>query len=534
MNGIDTPLPGGYLLNEYRLDAVLGAGGFGVTYLATDRNLNLKVALKEYLPVALAARGPDHSISARTSADAESFDKGLQRFLDEARTLASFHHPNIVRVMRFFESNNTGYMVMEFVEGQPLHTWINGRRPVAQADVLRIAGPLLDGLGVMHNAGYIHRDIKPANIYIRADGSPVLIDFGSARSVTNEQTLTAMVTPGYAPLEQYHAHGKQGPWSDLYALGGVMYWMITGAKPLDAATRVREDIMTPASAQIASGLYSIDLLVAIDWALKPHGDERPQNVTAFRESLSLAGTDAGWRPAALGKPLHHLAAGTRAAWRGARQFAQSAAWPRMLRAIRPAPRVAANETAPERATSRLPESVSSRVPDQAAAPAAGAGPTTTVTTGPFESDLVRRIESEAARVLGPIASVIVRNAARKATTVSELCLAVAQHIDDDGARAAFQRKFTQQARTGPPTHSRSGTPSPSSSISTKFSAEILKRAETELARHIGAVAGVVIRRAAAKARDESELYLLIAEELDDPAERKAFVRKAVHASRTLR
>src|SRR5688572_14267655 len=181
MSSTDNALPQGFVLNEYRLESVLGVGGFGVTYLATDCNLNLKVALKEYLPVDVAARGPDHAITARTHADADSFNWGLRRFLDEARTLASFRHPNIVRVMRFFEGNHTGYMVMEFVEGEPLSQWIAKRRPLPQQDLLSITGALLDGLSVMHNASYLHRDIKPANIFIRADGSPVLIDFGSAR-----------------------------------------------------------------------------------------------------------------------------------------------------------------------------------------------------------------------------------------------------------------------------------------------------------------------------------------------------------------
>jgi serine/threonine protein kinase len=220
MSSLDAALPSGFVLNEYRVESVLGIGGFGVTYLATDCNLNLKVALKEYLPANVATRGPDHAISASTDADHESFDWGLRRFLDEARTLASFRHPNIVRVMRFFEGNHTGYMVMEFVEGDPLNTWINTRRPLSQENLLAVVIPLLDGLTVMHKAGYLHRDIKPANIFMRADGNPVLIDFGSARAVkNNDQGLTAMVSPGYAPLEQYHAHGKQGPWSDLYALG---------------------------------------------------------------------------------------------------------------------------------------------------------------------------------------------------------------------------------------------------------------------------------------------------------------------------
>src|SRR5215813_8995574 len=152
MPEIVNALPPGYALNEYRIDTLLGAGGFGLTYLATDANLNLKVALKEYLPNDFAARGEDSTVQLKASSAAESFKWGLQRFMDEARTLASFRHPNIVRVMRFFEANSTGYMVMEFVEGKPLTEWIESRRPLTQHTLLGIAGPLLDGLEVIHKA----------------------------------------------------------------------------------------------------------------------------------------------------------------------------------------------------------------------------------------------------------------------------------------------------------------------------------------------------------------------------------------------
>lgn len=467
-NTSDNTLPPGHVLNEYRIDSVLGIGGFGVTYLATDCNLNLKVALKEYLPVDYAVRGTDHSVTARSDADAESFNWGLRRFLDEARTLATFHHQHIVRVMRFFEAHRTGYMVMEFVEGEPLNTWITQHRPLHEAQLLRIAGALLDGLAVMHNAGYLHRDIKPANVFIRADASPVLIDFGSARSLNRNRGLTSMVSPGYAPLEQYHAHGNQGPWTDLYALGGVLYWMVTGVKPVDAAARVRQDVMTPASAYAANGLYSAELLRAIDWALKPNEEERPQSTAEFLARLNLCA-----------HPTHERVTHT---------------------------------TAPAAASSNM---------------------TTVLMAGGFEPEVLKRVETEAARVLGPIAAMIVRKAARKAVTLAELCHGVAQEIEDEKLRPAFLKKFAHEGRTGPPTHPttqpRSTTHAPS--ISTKFTPEILKNAEGELARHIGAIAGVVVRHAAAKARDESELYLLIADEIQDPVEKKLFVRKAVTASR---
>jgi serine/threonine protein kinase len=198
-------LPAGHVLQEYRVEKLLGVGGFGLTYLATDQNLSLKVALKEYLPGDIAVRGVGHSILPKSEAEAETFGWGKQRFLDESRTLASFRHPNIVRVMRFFEANGTAYMVMEFVEGSALSDWLAPRRPLAEAQIAALVGPLLDGLEVVHKAGFMHRDIKPANIYVREDGSPVLLDFGSARQKSAE--LTAVVSPGYAPFEQYHTQG---------------------------------------------------------------------------------------------------------------------------------------------------------------------------------------------------------------------------------------------------------------------------------------------------------------------------------------
>jgi len=237
----DVALPPGYALNEYRIESLLGLGGFGLTYLATDTNLNLKVAIKEYLPTDWVHRAPDHSVKPKSADTLETFNWGRSRFLEESRTLASFHHPNIVRVMRFFQANETAYMVMDFVAGLPLHEWMRNRRPLDERTVLAIALPLLDGLEVVHAGGFLHRDIKPGNIFIRGDGSPVLIDFGSARTAAANTELTTIVSPGFAPVEQYDSRGGQGPWSDLYALGGVLYRAVTGVHPPDAVTRMRGD-----------------------------------------------------------------------------------------------------------------------------------------------------------------------------------------------------------------------------------------------------------------------------------------------------
>lgn len=464
-------LPRGYALNEYTIESVLGAGGFGMTYLATDANLNLKVALKEYLPGEFASRNPDSSVQPLEGVAGESFQWGLQRFLDEARTLASFHHPNIVRVMRFFEANCTGYMVMEFVNGKPLNEWIASRRPLSRQPLFRIIEPLLDGLEVIHKAGYLHRDIKPANIYIRGDGSPVLLDFGSARHLASgNQEMTAIVTPGYAPLEQYHGHGKQGPWSDIYSFGGVLYWMVTGNKPPDATARVREDVMIPAVRAGFSGVHGPELLMAIDWALKPHEDERPQSIPEFRRAL------AGEPPAAV--------------------FERTA----------PASAISRTLTSPSQ-----PSSVPSGVV--------------------FDAGILKWLETELARHIGPIATVVVKNAAKKAVSIDTLCRAVAAEISDEKEQAAFIRRFSASEHSGRLTRPVTITQNRDTSVSHKFAAETLRQAETSLAQYIGAIAKLVVRQAAAKARDEAELYLLIADEIKDVNQRKAFVRKAITASR---
>jgi serine/threonine protein kinase len=457
-------LPKGYALLEYQIEQTLGIGGFGLTYLATDSNLNLKVAIKEYLPGDLAQRGDDQSVRPKAESAFESFKWGLSRFLDESRTLASFRHPNIVRVLRFFEANHTAYMVMEFVSGEPLGEWIRSRRPLGQGAVLAIAGPLLDGLEVVHRTGYLHRDIKPSNIFIREDGSPVLLDFGSARSSTSGAELTAIVTPGYAPIEQYHSQGQQGPWSDLYAIGGVLYWMITGKRPVEAVARVRQDMLPPAAQAADRTRFSEELLAAVDWALTPHEESRPQSVSDFRSVLpGLATTD------------------------------------------------------------QKTVKVERSIPVSA--------PLTTLPTGvAFDRETLKKIEAELAKHIGPIAPVVVRAASKKTYTVAGLAEIVSVDIADEKVRAAFVKRFSsdKSTPTGNPTLARS-TPSAPSAPS-NIDAQTLAKAEAALAQYIGAVAKVVVRRAAAKARDAAELYLLIAEEIEDKNERKTFMRKAISAS----
>ena len=240
-------LPIGTLLHngEYIIGKVLGRpGGFGITYLAWDTRFDIKVAIKEYLPFQIAARAADGtSVSIHTQDYRADFEFGLDKFLEEAKTLAQFRHPNIVRVLNFFRENGTAYMVMDYLEGESLAEYLARVGTLTVPDAEAIIRPLLDGLSHIHAKNILHRDIKPANIYLTREGQAILLDFGSARqSFRNlSKSLTAVVTPGFAPWEQYHRKGKQGPWTDIYACAATLYFMVTGIVPPDGTERLVED-----------------------------------------------------------------------------------------------------------------------------------------------------------------------------------------------------------------------------------------------------------------------------------------------------
>lgn len=280
------PLPIGFKLLEYRIEKVLGRGGFGITYLATDIHLNTKVAIKEYLPGDFACRTSDNSVTPRWPEDRDFYQQGLDGFLVEARTLATFRHPNIVRVARFFEAHRTAYMVLEYERGKSLKEWWASHNHLTEIELLTLIQPLLDGLAMVHESGYLHRDIKPDNIYVRRDdGSLVLLDFGSARlTAGGPQEMANAVTPGYAPIEQYEG-GQQTPATDIYALGATLYSMITGSKPPAAPDRLDGSKQYTPAQEIAAGRYSPEFLQAIDWALQLKVEQRPPDMQAFRSAL---------------------------------------------------------------------------------------------------------------------------------------------------------------------------------------------------------------------------------------------------------
>jgi serine/threonine protein kinase/HAMP domain-containing protein len=280
------PLKPGVRLHEYRIDGVLGEGGFGVTYLATDVHLDAAVAIKEYLPQDIVFRNADGAVSPTASEHLARYRQGLDAFLVEARTLASFRHRAIVRVARFFEAHRTAYMVLEVEKGEPLKTWWPTHRKIGEKALVELLLPLLDGLAAVHAAGFLHRDIKPDNIQVRAsDGSLVLLDFGSSGQAAGvAPDGLVVVTPGYAPIEQYGL-GEQGPWTDLYALGATLYWCVSGKKPPDAETRKADPRAYSRAVEAGRDVFGDAFLKAIDWALATDPAKRPRSVAEWRDAL---------------------------------------------------------------------------------------------------------------------------------------------------------------------------------------------------------------------------------------------------------
>ena len=297
---VNCALPPGFELDQYRIHSQLSLGGFSIVYLAHDRD-ETPVAIKEYLPNALALR-EDGQITPNIPEEfLPAFRYGMKCFFEEGRALAGLNHPNVVRVLNFFRANETVYMVMRYERGRTLQEYITRRRGEIRESFIRyVFTRLLNGLREVHAHKLLHLDLKPSNIYLRNNGSPVLLDFGAARTTLMADTpmLKPMYTPGFAAPEHYRNRDLLGPWSDIYSVGASMYACLSGGPPQAADQRLDSDSVILAS-QRWIGQYSPQLLETIDWCMDLNHLKRPQSVFALQKALRPILKEAGPAPETL-------------------------------------------------------------------------------------------------------------------------------------------------------------------------------------------------------------------------------------------
>jgi serine/threonine protein kinase len=288
MAKIHNDLPPGTKIDQYIIERTLGGGGFSIVYLATALDEKKPVVIKEYMPMTLADRGSDMSVIASNDKHVERFAHGRRLFFQEASTLTTLKHPNIVNVINFFRANGTVYMVMDYEEGQNLQSYIKKHKGnLSETFLLTVFIPLLEGLHVIHAQGLLHLDIKPGNIHLRNGGRPLLLDFGAVHEMmhTRQFQPNQVITPGFSPIEQLDPGGYVGPWTDIYAIGATMRACLDGTPPPPSPKRREKDTMRPA-VNTYKKKYSQALLAAIDWAMEVDPMLRPQTVEQLLEKLN--------------------------------------------------------------------------------------------------------------------------------------------------------------------------------------------------------------------------------------------------------
>jgi TonB family protein len=307
-------LPPGTKLRQFVIERVLGEGGFGVVYAAYDLALGRRVAIKEYMPAALAVRCADFSVQVRSSSEKQAaFAIGLKSFVNEARLLAQLDHPSLAKVFQFWSERGTAYLVMPYYTTPTLATWLRERRhaPIDEAWLQRYFLAALDALSFLHGKSCLHRDVSPQNLLVVNEADPLLLDFGAARRVVGAHSaaLTAILKPGYAPLEQYEGNTlRQGPWTDLYALSAVMYQAMVGTPPpaavervLQASAHARGDSGNAGASNLHATLqrtpYSPALIAAVEMGLALHPRHRPQTAEDMATLIRLSGRPASIRSA---------------------------------------------------------------------------------------------------------------------------------------------------------------------------------------------------------------------------------------------
>jgi serine/threonine protein kinase len=464
----------GTRIDTFEITQVLGVGGFGVTYKAFDHKLQCDVAIKEYLPEGLAHRALDGvTLTPNSAGSVNDFEYGLTRFLQEARTLAKFHEPSIVRVTQYIVAHGTAYLVMDYERGETLAQRLRREHTLDEETINRILVPILFGLRAVHAKRYLHRDMKPGNIFLRDEGPPFLLDFGAARQALGHQShaLTMLVTPGYAAFEQYHTTDRQGPWTDLYGLGATLYHCVTGFAPPAATERIElmhdgsEDPIRPVL-QLASKRYSPELSTNIEWMISPYPKNRPQSVDEVLEAMGVEvpPTGAPERGDAPGNPTGQPAG---------------------------RPVEAAQEV------------------DSA-----------------WEADTLEALTAHLEHEIGPMARSLVRKAAVKTRGVEEISELLARFIHSEESKTQFLNRTRDMGRVTEEMDLVLDEPEPEAEATAAGSldAQDLERAEQALSHYLGPVARLVVRKRAGQAKGIEELWQALAGELVDESERAAFLR----------
>ncbi|NIS07145.1 MAG: protein kinase [Gammaproteobacteria bacterium] len=492
-------LPPGTKIDSFEIRSVLGTGGFGITYGAYDNRLERRVAIKEYFPSGLAFRSSGSTTLQLTSqTDGDAYEYGLKRFLDEGRVLAKFREPSIVRVTQFLEANGTAYLVMDYEDGEPLSAHLDRVVTLDETEVKEIVIPILEGLSVVHAKQYLHRDIKPSNIFLRKSGPPVLLDFGAARRALEEQSsaMTVMLTPGYAPFEQYSKGDKQGPWSDIYALGATIYHCIVGAAPTPATDRLtsiydNEPDPVVQALKIIAPRCSPVFVKTIEWMLKPHAKDRPQDARAVLNVLC---------------PIREMEENTTS------RNGQNTSVAREARTIM-ATDADVDILLPEGAdeTVFMPRSAGS----------------------PFvcSPEMVVALETVLEEFVGGLARRVVAPAVPKAANFDDLTHFLAGFILTDGSQARFMdrvKALREAERNGSLASAAAGDEPSAGAVSgdpahLDLEPQELQRVQQRLANHIGPIARIIVKKAQAECGTRDEFYERLAEELTDPAERDEFL-----------
>ena len=282
-------LPTGTIIDCYSIVKTIGSGGFSLIYLAEDEDTQERVVIKEYLPKKTATRKNSTRVNVIGGEKQwNAFHQGRKLFYQEAKTLATMKHPNVVRVRNFFLANGTAYLVMDYEPGKNLGSYIKQRGGgLSTRFIMTVFPPILDALSLIHSRNQLHLDIKPGNIHLRPGGNPLLLDFGAVHCYAKSPNMktSQVVTAGFSPLEQYYASGHIGPWSDVYAIGATMRACIEGKPPPPAVKRHAKEVM-PAAANRFKRRYPAYLLEAMDWAMEVDPLLRPQNAGDLLKALS--------------------------------------------------------------------------------------------------------------------------------------------------------------------------------------------------------------------------------------------------------